>query len=48
MVKSVRYMSMSLHGVPIFVLTRGTPPQPQSGWVHYVPDAATAMREAKA
>ncbi|MCQ0016706.1 dihydrofolate reductase family protein [Actinomadura madurae] len=21
---------------------------PQSGWVHYVPDAATAMREAKA
>jgi len=36
------------HGVPIFVPTRGTPPQPQSGWVHYVPDAATAMREAKA
>jgi len=36
------------HGVPIFVPTRGTPPAPQSGWVHYVPDAATAMREAKA
>ena len=28
--------------------TRGAPPEPpQSGWVHYVPDAATAMREAK-
>jgi len=36
------------HGVPIFVPTRGTPPEPPSGWVHYVPDAATAMREAKA
>ena len=36
------------HGVPIFVPTRGTPPAPQSGWVHYVPDVATAMREAKA
>jgi len=36
------------HGVPIFVPTRGTPPQPQSAWIHYVPDAATAMREAKA
>jgi dihydrofolate reductase len=36
------------HGVPIFVPTRGTPPQPQSGWVHYVSDTATAMREAKA
>ena len=36
------------HGVPIFVPTRGTPPEPQSDWVHYVPDAATAMREAKA
>jgi dihydrofolate reductase len=36
------------HGVPIFVPTRRTPPQPQSGWVHYVPDPATAMREAKA
>src|SRR5262249_48630800 len=30
------------------VPTRGAPPHPQSGWVHYVPDAATAMREAKA
>jgi dihydrofolate reductase len=36
------------HGVPIFVPTREAPPAPQSGWVHYVPDAATAMREAKA
>jgi len=36
------------HGVPIFVLTRGTPPQPESNWVHYVGDAATAMRDAKA
>ena len=36
------------HGVPIFVPTRRVPPEPQSGWVHYVPDAATAMREAKA
>jgi dihydrofolate reductase len=36
------------HGVPIFVPTRGTPPRPLGGWVHYVPDAATAMREAKA
>jgi dihydrofolate reductase len=36
------------HGVPIFVPTRGAPPQPQSDWVHYVPDARTAMREAKA
>jgi len=36
------------HGVPIFVPTRGIPPDPQSGWVNYVPDAATAMREAKA
>jgi hypothetical protein len=34
--------------VPIFVPTRGTPPEPQSDWVHYVPDAATAMPEAKA
>ena len=32
----------------LFVPTRGTPPAPQSGWVHYVPDASTAMREAKA
>jgi dihydrofolate reductase len=36
------------HGVPIFVPTRGVPPAPQSSWVHYVPDAATAVREAKA
>ncbi len=36
------------HGVPIFVPTRGTPPSPRSGWIHSVPDAATAMREAKA
>jgi dihydrofolate reductase len=36
------------HGVPIFVPTRGAPPAPQSGWVNYVPDAATAMRQAKA
>ena len=32
------------HGVPIFVPTRATPPKPHSDWVHYVPDAATAMR----
>jgi dihydrofolate reductase len=36
------------HGVPIFVPTRGVPPKTQSGWVHYVPDASTAMRQAKA
>ncbi len=36
------------HDVPIFVPTRGTLPEPPSSWVHYVPDAATAMREAKA
>ncbi|ONI81447.1 riboflavin biosynthesis protein RibD [Actinosynnema sp. ALI-1.44] len=36
------------HGVPIFVPTRRTAPQPQSDWVHYVPDVVTAMREAKA
>jgi dihydrofolate reductase len=36
------------HGVPIFVPTRGTAPDPASDWVHYVPDVATAMREAKA
>jgi dihydrofolate reductase len=35
------------HGVPIFVPTRGTPPEPQSHWVHYAPDPATAMRVAK-
>jgi dihydrofolate reductase len=34
--------------VPIFVPTRGVPPNPQSNWVRYVPDVATAMREAKA
>jgi dihydrofolate reductase len=36
------------HGVPIFVPTRGTAQEPQSGWVNYVPAVATAMREAKA
>jgi dihydrofolate reductase/uncharacterized protein YndB with AHSA1/START domain len=36
------------HGVPIFVPTRGVPPEPRSGWIHYAPDPATAMREAKA
>ena len=36
------------HGVPIFVPTRGMAPDPPSDWIHYVPDAATAMREAKA
>ena len=36
------------HGVPIFVPTRGTAPDAPSDWVRYVPDAATAMREAKA
>ena len=36
------------HGVPIFVPTRSAPPDPQSSWVHYMPDAASAMREAKA
>jgi dihydrofolate reductase len=30
------------HGVPIFVPTRGTPPAPQSGWVHYAPEAKAA------
>ena len=35
------------HGVPIFVPTRGTPPAPQSDWVHYVPDAAAAISGAK-
>jgi dihydrofolate reductase len=35
------------HSVPIFVPTRATPPEPDSGWVHYLPDAATAMRQAK-
>jgi len=36
------------HGVPIFIPTRATPLPPQSGWVHFVPDAETAMRAAKA
>jgi dihydrofolate reductase/uncharacterized protein YndB with AHSA1/START domain len=37
------------HGVPIFVPTRGTPPEPQSHWVHYVTDGVeSAMRQAKA
>lgn len=36
------------HGVPIFVPTHGIPPEPESDWVHYAPDASTAMREAKA
>jgi dihydrofolate reductase len=36
------------HGVPIFIPTRGVLPATQSGWVHYVHDAATAVREAKA
>ena len=36
------------HDVPIFVPTRTTPPEPPSEWVHYVPDAVTAIREAKA
>jgi len=36
------------HGVPIFVPTRGTPPGPDSGWVHYVTDGVeSAMRRAK-
>jgi dihydrofolate reductase len=37
------------HGVPIFVPTRGTPPAPQSEWVHYVTDGVeSTMRQAKA
>jgi dihydrofolate reductase len=36
------------HGVPIYVPTRGTPPTPQSRWVHYVTDGVeSAMRQAK-
>ena len=36
------------HGVPIFVPTRGTPPEPQSEWVNYVTDGVdSAMRKAK-
>ena len=36
------------HGVPIYVPTRGAAEQPSGGWIHYVPDAATAMAQAKA
>ena len=35
------------HGVPIFVPTRGET-RPSTGWVHYVADVETAVREAKA
>jgi dihydrofolate reductase len=36
------------HGVPIFVPTRGTPPEPQSTFVHYITDGVeSAMRHAK-
>ena len=36
------------HGVPIFVPTRGEPPQPASDWVHYVTDGVeSAMAQAK-
>jgi dihydrofolate reductase len=36
------------HGVPIFVPTRGEPPEPASDWVHYVTDGAeSAMAQAK-
>jgi len=36
------------HGVPIFVPTRGEPPEPASGWVHYVTDGVeSAMAQAK-
>ena len=36
------------HGVPIFVPTRGTPPPPQSDWVHYVTDGVeSAILQAK-
>src|SRR5690349_13434358 len=36
------------HGVPIFVPTRGAPPEPPSDWVHYVTDGVeSAMRQAK-
>jgi dihydrofolate reductase len=36
------------HGVPIFVPTRGEPPEPASDWVHYVTDGVeSAMRQAK-
>ena len=37
------------HGVPIFVPTRGQPPEPASDWVHYVTDGVeSAMAQAKA
>jgi dihydrofolate reductase len=36
------------HGVPIFVPTRGAPPEPVSELVHYVTDGVeSAMRQAK-
>jgi dihydrofolate reductase len=36
------------HGVPIFVPTRGEPPEPASALVHYVTDGVeSAMRQAK-
>jgi dihydrofolate reductase len=36
------------HGVPIYVPTRGAPPPPASGLVHYVTDGVeSAMRQAK-
>jgi dihydrofolate reductase len=37
------------HGVPIFVPTRGEPPEPASDWVHYVTDGVeSAVAQAKA
>jgi len=37
------------HGVPIYVPTRGTPPEPASEWVHYVTDGVeSAMAQARA
>jgi dihydrofolate reductase len=37
------------HGVPIYVPTRGEPPEPASHWVHYVTDGVeSAMAQAKA
>jgi dihydrofolate reductase len=37
------------HGVPIYVPTRSTPPEPASDWVHYVTDGVeSAMAQAKA
>jgi dihydrofolate reductase len=36
------------HGVPIFVPTRGAPPEPASGLVHYVTDGVeSAMSQAR-